>query len=197
MWDRERLQFVTMPLIGHLPGVDPETYQRREKLPRFAFLSDRAREIVADPEIGLALLHLPVPHPPAIYDRARGKFDTGNRGSYLDSVALVDRELGMLRRAMEESGLWDRTAVLVSADHGWRTALWRATTVWTAEDEAASHQDTMGVPFLLKLPGQTSGSIYDRRFNTVVTRALITGILNGQVTDAAAVAASIEGTGFH
>jgi membrane-anchored protein YejM (alkaline phosphatase superfamily) len=98
---------------------------------------------------------------------------------------------------MEESGLWDRTAVLVSADHGWRTALWRATTVWTAEDEAASHQDTMGVPFLLKLPGQTSGSIYDRRFNTVVTRALITGILNGQVTDAAAVAASIEGTGFH
>jgi hypothetical protein len=197
MWDRVRLQFVAMPLIGHLPGVDPETFQRQAHLRRFAFLSDRAREIVADPEIGMALIHLPVPHPPAIYDRARSKFDSGNRGSYLDNVVLVDRELGTLRRAMEEAGLWDRTAVLVSADHGWRTALWRATTVWTAEDEAASHQDTMGVPFLLKLPGQTSGSVYEKRFNTVVTRALITAILSGQVTDAAAVVRSLEGTAGH
>lgn len=193
MWDRVRLQFVAMPLIGHLPGVDPGEYQRHEKLPRFAFLSDRAREIVADPEIGLAFIHLPAPHPPAIYDRARGMFATEKRGSYLDNVALVDRELGILRRTMEEAGLWDRTAVLVSADHGWRTRLWRGTAVWTPEDEAASHQETMGVPFLLKLPGQTSGLVYEKRFNTVVTRGLITGILKGQLADAAAVEQSIEG----
>jgi hypothetical protein len=192
MWDRVLWQFIAMPLTGHLPGVSPGEYERRDKLPRFAFLSDRAREIVSDPSIGLALIHLPIPHPPGIYDRERGTFTTEKR-SYLDNVALVDRELGVLRRAMEEAGLWDRTAVLVSADHGWRTYLWRGTAVWTAEDEAASHQDTAGIPFLLKLPNQTSGVVYGKRFNTVITRRLITGILNGQVTDTAALPALIEG----
>jgi hypothetical protein len=191
MWNRLGLQFVSMPLMGHLPGVHPERSYRREKLPRFTFLSGRAREIVSDPEIGLALIHLPVPHPPAIYDRARSIFTIETR-SYLDNVALVDREMGMLRQAMEDAGLWDRTAVLVSADHGWRTGLWRGSPEWTSEDETASRQDTMGVPFLLKLPGQTSGVVYSKPFNTVVTRELITGILKGQVTDPAAVVTLVE-----
>jgi hypothetical protein len=191
MWDRAGMQFVALPLAGHLPGVDPVRYNRSEKQERFGFLSDRAREIVADPEIGLALIHLPIPHPPAIYDRVRGEF-SAEKGSYLDSLALVDRELGFLRRAMEDAGLWNGTAVLVSADHGWRTGLWRGTNVWTPEDEAASHQDAMGVPFLVRLPGQTSEVTYTKSFNTVVTRRLITGILRGEVKDAAGVRAAIE-----
>jgi hypothetical protein len=195
MWDRVGEQFVAMPLIGHLPGVFPGKYNRREKISRFAFLSDRTREIVSDPEIGLALIHLPIPHPPSIYDRASGAFRTGQPGSYLDDVVLADRELGILRRAMEDAGLWDRSAVLVSADHGWRTAMWRGTSEWTSEDEAAAHQETMGVPFLLKLPNQTSGLSYSERFNTVATRRLIIDILKGDLTDPAAVAAAIESAG--
>lgn len=193
MWDRVGMQFVTLPLAGHLPGVFPERYNRRERLARLSFLGDRASEVAADASVGLALIHLPVPHPPATYDRNRGTFDTERRGSYLDSVALADRELGRLRLAMEEAGLWNRTAVLVSADHGWRTTLWRGTAVWTAEDEAVSHQDTSGVPFLLKLPERTSGRVFGMPFHTVLTRRLITGILNGQIGDSAAVAELIEG----
>jgi len=191
MWNRTRLQFNAIPLIGHLPGVDPARYEREETLRRFEFLSARASEVVSDPEIGLALIHLPIPHPPAIYDRARGAFTTEKR-CYLDNLALVDREMGVLRQNMERAGLWDRTAVLVSADHGWRTGLWRGTNVWTPDDEGASHQDTMGVPFLLKLPGQAWEVAYRKPFNTMVTRLLITGILNGQIADSAAVAASID-----
>jgi hypothetical protein len=40
---------------------------------------------------------------------------------------------------------------------------------------------------------QTSGLVYGTRFNTVITRRLITGILNGQVSDPAALPAFIEG----
>jgi len=192
MWERIGMQLVAMPAIGHLPGVFPGKYNRREKISRLRFLDARAREIVTDPEIGLALIHLPIPHPPAIYDRARGTFRTQIPGSYLDDVVLVDRELGMLRRAMEEAGLWDRTAVLVTADHGWRTGMWRGSPEWMAEEEAASHRDTMGVPFLCKLPGRTAGLVYGKSFNTIATRRLIIGVLKGEITDSAAVAALIE-----
>lgn len=194
MWDRVRLQSAAMPLIGHLPGMFAGMYARQEKIAGVEYLTARGREVGSDPKIGLVLIHLPVPHPPAVYDRARGKFAPRGRISYLDDVALVDREMGLLRRAMEEAGLWDESAVLVSADHGWRTALWRGSPEWTAEDESASRQDTSGIPFLLKLAGQTSGCVYNKRFNTVVTRRLITSILKGQVTDPAAVATLIEGS---
>jgi hypothetical protein len=96
---------------------------------------------------------------------------------------------------MEDAGLWDRSAVLVSADHGWRTGLWHGSPDWTAEDEAASHQGTMGVPFLLKLPNRTTGVSYGEKFNTVATRRLLIDILKGDLTDPAAVSAVIEGGG--
>lgn len=192
MWDRLRLQFAALPLVGHLPGIFPGIYQRRQKIERFSQLRYHALEIVSDPNIGLTLIHLPIPHSPAIYNRTLGTLTAQGRIGYLDSVALVDQTLGVLRRTMEQSGLWDRTAILVSADHGWRTHLWRGDAEWTPDEEAASHQDTSGVPFLLKLPGQTSGVVYSKRFNTIVTRQLVTDILSGRLTDPSAVPGIIE-----
>lgn len=192
MWSRANLQFVALPLVGHLPGVSPGIYQQEEKLLRFSYLLDRAEEIVADPSIGLALIHLQVPHPPAIYDRRQGALVAKRGDDYLDNLALVDRTLADLRRTMEQAGLWDQTALLVSADHGWRTNLWRGGPEWTAEEEAASHGDTSSVPFLLKLPGQTSGVSYRKPFNTVVTRKIITEILGGQLIDPAMIPDAIE-----
>jgi arylsulfatase A-like enzyme len=37
---------------------------------------------------------------------------------YDGSLAYVDREIGALRRAMEAAGVWDRTVMIVAADHG-------------------------------------------------------------------------------
>jgi arylsulfatase A-like enzyme len=34
------------------------------------------------------------------------------------NLAFADQEVGALRRAMEKEGLWDRTVVIVAADHG-------------------------------------------------------------------------------
>jgi len=192
MWDRLRLQFAALPLAGHIPGVFPGIYQRQEKLLQYSWLCDHALEIVSDPAIGLALIHLPIPHPPAINSRTKGALTAQGRIGYLDSVVLADRTLGSLRRGMEQSGVWDRTAVLVSADHGWRTNGWRGYPEWTAEEEAVSRQDTAGVPFLLKLPAQTSGVVYGKRFNTIVTRQVITDILKGELTDPGALAGFIE-----
>jgi hypothetical protein len=195
MRDRAKQQFVSLPLVGHMPGVFPETYQLEEKRRRFSYLLDRAREIVADPTIGLVLLHLPIPHPPAIYSRSKGMMTVKGGVGYLDSVALADQTLGDLRRTMEQVGLWDRTALLVSADHGWRTNIWRGAPDWTGEEEAASRDDTSGIPFLLKLPGWTSGVTYIKPFDTVVTRQIITSILSWRLTDPAEVPDAITGLG--
>jgi len=192
MWDRARLQISVLPLAGHLPGVFPGRYAREEKARRFAYLVDGARQMAADPAMGLTLVHLPVPHPPAIYDRERGTIGTTGPDGYLDNVALADRTLGELRRAIEEAGLWDRTALVVSADHGWRTNLWRGDAEWTAEEEAASHGETMGVPFLVRLPGEAKPLCYDRPLPTVMTKALITAILEGRVTRLAQVAETLQ-----
>lgn len=183
MWNRARLQVATLPLVGHLPGFFPGIYHRRAKIERYSYLLDCAREAVADPAIGLVLIHLPIPHPPAIYNQSSGQITADGRIGYLDNVALADRTLGMLRQSLEQAGLWDRTAVLVSADHGWRPALWRGTPEWTAGEEAASHSDTYGVPFLLKLPSQKAGFVYQKRFNTIITRRVITDTLSGALTN--------------
>ena len=37
---------------------------------------------------------------------------------YDGNLAYVDQELGALRRALEAAGLWDKTVVIVAADHG-------------------------------------------------------------------------------
>jgi len=50
----------------------------------------------------------------------------------------------------------------------------------------------MGVPFLLKLPGQTAGVSYDKRFDTALSSPIITAILKGRLTDPARIADVIE-----
>ncbi len=194
MWDRARLQFAVLPLLGHLPGVFPGIYHRDEKVLRLGMLMEQARHIVADPSIGLALIHLPVPHPPATYSRSAGVMDTRARVGYIDSVSLADRILGELEQCIAAAGLEQRTALLVSADHGWRTHLWRGDAEWTAEDEAASHQDTSGVPFLVRLPAQQAGLTYPRPVDTVVTRRVIMAILQGGLTDPSRIAELVEKT---
>lgn len=54
-----------------------------------------------------------------------------------------------------------------------------------------SHQDTSGVPFLVSLPGETSGATYTQPFNTVITSRLILDILSGSLRQPAAIADAV------
>jgi hypothetical protein len=45
---------------------------------------------------------------------------------------------------------------------------------------------------LLRLPSQTSAATYTKPFNTVVTRQIITAILEGRLSDPAGVPIAIE-----
>jgi len=135
-----------------------------------------AKDAVRRKETGLVFVHFSVPHVPAIFDRTSGRLTLGRLSQltgYVDNLALVDRALGELRASMEEAGVWERTAVLVTSDHAWR------------ESWAFDGRRDREVPFILKLPGQDHAVAYPRPFNTLLSHDLVLALLQGEMRDPA------------
>jgi hypothetical protein len=131
-----------------------------------------AEQMSADPQLGLVLIHLPIPHGPQIFDRYTGAINsyTIHPDWFFDNVELADRVLGQIRNTMEKSGQWEGSAIIVSSDHSLRRT-------------SLPHPDPLPlVPFLVKMPGQSKGIQFVEPFNTRITRELITAILRGEVT---------------
>jgi hypothetical protein len=175
----------TVPLLDRLPFVNPEVTQRQQRIRQLETLKQAGERFAIDPSLALVLLHFPVPHIPGIYSRAEGRLSPATSGNYFDNLALADRLMGELRQLMESAGEWDRTAVLVTADHGWRRRLWKSSLLWTREEDTSFAQlrDTREnhVPFVLKLPGEHGTYQFHQGFNTVLTRRLLVSILRGEV----------------
>ncbi len=182
MIGRLRNQAASFPLIGHVPGINPSGPQRAAKIVRFQMLMEHATAYAADPSLGLVLLHLPAPHPPGIYDREKRRFSDLDGRSYLDNTALADHALGEVTQAIKRAGLASETALIVSADHGWRTGYWSHAPNWTAEEQRASENlDSLGIPFLVKLPGQEKELAFPTSFNTLLTGDMMLAILQGKL----------------
>lgn len=93
-------------------------------LARFLSLRDEAERQVADSTLDFVVLHLPVPHEPWLFDRRHARLTLFRyaRSGYLDNLALADRTLARLRAALAASGLGERTALIVTSDHSWRSS---------------------------------------------------------------------------
>lgn len=170
-----------MPLAGLLAR-----WSRQRHIEAYADSLEEAKRLAASSEFGLVLIHLPVPHPPGIYNRAKADFDYDGESSYLDNLALADRTLSDVRKAMEDAGVWDESVVLATSDHWWRPAIWQSLHVWTAEDDRFAlpeGQLDYRIPFLLKMPGQRTQIPYHTRFNSIHSQELLLAILGGDVND--------------
>jgi len=154
---------------------------RRLSSQRIAELGNLAIRTAADSRFGLVLLHLPVPRPPGIYDRATGRLTTWNftgaGGGYLDNLALADRMIAVLRRGIERANLGDRTWLIVSADRWWGAS--------RRYDGQTDHR----VPFLVRPPDGGRTTHVDAPFNTLATYDLVLMILRGSIRDAGDAAA--------
>ena len=173
----------TIPIVGPLYFEDKEwsgTAGRRKSQEAYQQVLRRGLRNSTDPRLGLVLIHWPVPHPPGIYDRATDDFSS--EGNYVDNLELVDRALGEIRTAMEDAGLWDKSVVLATSDHWWRSEIWSVDTGWTEEEEALSKVTDHRVPFMLKMAGQTETLEYEEVFNTVLTHDLLLAILREEVS---------------
>ncbi len=97
----------------------------------YADVMAQSENLIQDSSIRFVFLHLPVPHPPGIYDRAHHAIR--NHGTYLDNLVLADETLARLRSTIESTPAAANTTLIVSSDHSWRTFLWRNTPEWSAE----------------------------------------------------------------
>jgi hypothetical protein len=176
--------------LGWLQREAKDREKRSEKIDDHLAILQHGTAAATDPSYGLTLIHLPVPHPPGIYDRQRNDYAPG--GNYLDSLEATDRTLLELRNAMEQAGLWDRSIVILSSDHWWRGDFWKTQIGWTAEEtEVLAGKIDHRVPFIVKMPGQKAGLAYSEPFNTVLTADLISAMLRKEVQTPEQVAAWI------
>jgi len=193
-----RQQADLLPLLPFTGRIREQIVRRTEgdyRIPHVAAydsLVGAAARAAANPGLGLTFVHLPVPHPPYVYDRRTAVLDISSSHEYLDNLALADRALGELRQAMERGGTWEGTTILISSDHWWRTDYWQSVKLdhfWAQTDAGnLRERDDHRVPFLLRMAGQKSASTYDPPFNTVQTHDLILEIMKGKITNGEQVA---------
>jgi hypothetical protein len=140
-----------------------------------------ATALVRDERVRFAFIHLPVPHPPGMYDRHTHAFS--GRGTYLDNLVLADRTLGVLLDEAEKTASASHTTVIVSSDHSWRVGMWRMnSTTWTPEEERATGGEFDPRPVLMvHFPGETSGETISRPFAEIKTRKVVDSMLQEKV----------------
>jgi hypothetical protein len=163
----------------------------RNRIVDFETLSNNADQLIADPSADFLYLHMPIPHPPGIYDRHHMGFSIGH-SSYIDNLALADQFIAHIRRTLEQQGQWDPSAIIIMGDHSWRTSLvWASSDLWTAEDQAASHDGQFDdrPAYIVKMPYQQTPARIDSRFAAIRTRALLDGIIDGRLKTADDLAA--------
>jgi len=151
-------------------------------IPSYLRILRDAKRFATDPNLNLILVHWPVPHPPGIYDHFKHDFALDGRGGFLGNLELVDRTLAEVRNAMESVNLWDKTIILITADHPYRFG--PPNPSWTSDHQEILSKEEVGryIPFLLKLPGQKEPIVYDQPFNSVITADLFMAFLRNELS---------------
>jgi hypothetical protein len=163
-----------------------------EHLADYLTILGQAEEAVANMKFDLLFVHMPVPHPPWIYNRSTREVTAAEASGYLGNLALADIALGRLRKRLEETGAWDRTSIVISSDHWWRSDYWRDRIPQTADQPVQAEKVDHRVPFIIRLAGQKKMLTYDSPFNTVLTRGLIREVLSGKISQPDDVAMWLE-----
>jgi len=193
-----RLQLENIKDIYRFDGLSgaeilKDAYLQSQQQQEYFQIREHAYTDALDPRVSFLMLHFPTPHMYAIYNRWRKDFTLDSNIDYLDNLALVDRTIGELRAELEGAGLWDRTNLLITADHGFRPDMWRGRYGWTQNMERVSAKGTSRlVPFVLKLAGKHDHVVVDRPFSNIVSTDLAMAVLGGQISTASQAAEWID-----
>ena len=115
-------------------------------------IREDAERVIRDEPQPMAVIHYPLPHPPAVLNadltfRPVGEVGWAPRwlGQYQSNLAAHDTMIGMLVQRLREAGRYEQCLLVVTSDHSWR------------DDPALKGQtgDVLThVPLLIKLPGR-------------------------------------------
>ena len=147
--------------LNHEPGFAQQRHTQDH-----AAIMPQAEALIRDQSIQFVFIHLPQPHPP---------------GVYIDNLALADKSLAELLKTLAATSMAAKATVIVCSDHSWRVPMWRSTSVWTKEDEAASHGRFDPRPVLMiHFPGQQTEQDVTRPYDEIRIHEMIEILLRGQ-----------------
>ncbi|MGA2852007.1 MAG: hypothetical protein ABSE46_23640 [Terracidiphilus sp.] len=153
-------------------------------VPRYLKMMKEAQTMIEDSQIRFVFLHLPVPHPPGMYDRKRHTLRSG--GNYLDNLALADDTLGTLLQQINATPSAGETTLVITSDHSWRIPIWLHSEGWTGEEERVSGGRFDDRPVLLvHFPGETAGKDVDAAVPELLEHDMIAGMLKGKINNPA------------
>jgi hypothetical protein len=111
-----------------------------------------------------------------VWNRDRGLV-LQSQQRHLLQLAFVDRLLGQLVRRLHETGLWDRSLLVVTADHGIAFQPGeKRRPVWPENLDEIAY-----VPLFVKLPHEAGGRIDDRHVQTIDVVPTIAGALGVRI----------------
>jgi hypothetical protein len=177
-WEPIYSQVTDSPALGRslMDELDALTplESRVRLIQRLHHMTAAAESMAGDRQLGLVFIHLPVPHGPEIFNRYTSSVTPFAVHSdwFFDNLLLADRTLGAIRRSMQRSGTWEDSAIIVTSDHSLR------------ENMMAHPNPVPLVPFMVKMPGQSTGVVFTHQFSTEIIRYLIPAIQNGEITAA-------------
>lgn len=167
--------------VSRKPLFDVETRRQARAAEAVAFdeMRRHAIELATDTRYQLVYMHFPIPHLLGLWNRRENRYSTDDRASYLDNLALADRTLGEIRRALELAEMCNDTVVLVTSDHPLRDQTIEAGGWWNDPETASIAGERKYVPFLLKFAGPYE---LHAPFRAILTGDLIRAILDRRVT---------------
>lgn len=145
-----------------------------------ANVMNAADSLIKNAGIDFEFIHLPVPHPPGIYDRKTGTL--GVPGSYLDNLVLADRDMGNLLDLIGKTSSADRTTLIVSSDHSFRVGMWRDLQMLTPEGMRATGGKFDPRPVLMiRFPDQDGSEVRPEQFPLLGIHGILEGMLSGEI----------------
>jgi arylsulfatase A-like enzyme len=104
-------------------------------------------------------------------DHAGHEFGHGTP-QYYDSVAVADKLIGEAIQGLQEAGMWDKTILLVTADHGGK-----------GKGHGGATMAELEIPWILRGPGVARGKELKKAVNTYDTAATVAFIFGLEPPD--------------
>lgn len=144
-------------------------------------ISAAADSLIENASIRFLFIHLPVPHPPGIYNRETHTL--GVKGTYLDNLVLADKTLGQLLGLIQRTTAASRTTFIISSDHSWRVDMWRVDPSWTLEEQRASKGRFDRRPVLMiHFPGCDSSELRSEPFPELGINGMLQAMLKDKLS---------------
>jgi hypothetical protein len=182
--DQTALENAMVPVMDTMRSLQtkPRFPQEERHAADLNALIPQAEALIRDQSIDFVFIHLPLPHPPGIYDQRPGH--QRNTRNYIDNLGLSDEVLGELLGSLNATSSAAETTVILCSDHSWRIPLWRSTPQWSKEEEAASHGFFDKRPVLMiHFPGQTRERDITVPFEEIRIHDIIERMLRGEEPD--------------